>query len=186
MEICWQIQANQQWTNTFQQGWKRRNEHRNLILFGPEKTDFLKILKKILRFFVQHLLGKLTFFVKFQEMSSLIFAFATKVLPLEDNTWFQQQFPVSGGGSTCSPSLRHWYLNDCYGSFILQPIIYQTNIPLSLRQMSPKAASFIDFFIERIFLSLFRKGQTIIFHYSVLSVEETFWYPVKVKITSKT
>ena len=48
-------------------------------------------------FFDQNLYGKLTFFVNFHEICSFISAPAPKVLPLEDNARFLQQFlSVSG------------------------------------------------------------------------------------------
>ena len=63
-----------------------------ICAFGPEKTFFL-----ILRFFDQNLYGKLTFFVNFHEISSIISASAPKVLPLEDSTRFLQHSFGFGG-----------------------------------------------------------------------------------------
>ena len=81
--------------------------HARLCAFGTEKTDFLKILKKNLRF-SDNLYGKLTCFVNFHEISSIISGSAPKVLPLKENSRFLHQFlSVLGGGGTFPLSPRY-------------------------------------------------------------------------------
>ena len=100
------MQDNQHLTNNFHQTGKTKKPACKVLRVGTRKDLFLKIFKKILRFFDQNLYGKLTFFVNFHEISQIISASAPKVLPLEDNTRHQISttiFSVSGGGGNVPP-----------------------------------------------------------------------------------
>ena len=78
---------------------KLRNIHAKFCAFGPEKTDFLKIFKKILRFFDQNLYGKLTFFVNIHENSSIILAQLRKYYLWKITLdFYNKNLSVSGGG----------------------------------------------------------------------------------------
>ena len=123
-------------TNNFHQAVKSKKCACKTLRVWTRKDRFLKILKKILRFFDQNLYGKLTFFANFHEISQIISASAPKVLPLEDNTRFLQQFfRFRGGGNVLPvpPSLRHWgspeiiFHSSCFSRFPLIQILGKRN-----------------------------------------------------------
>ena len=113
-EICWKIQANQQLTNNFHQAGKTRKHACKVLRVWSRKDRYFEDFKENFEIFWSKSLWKIDFFVNFHEISSTISASAPKVLPLEDNTRFLQQFFRFRGGTfpLCPPSLRHCFFTE--------------------------------------------------------------------------